>query len=94
MFYNLRFFLRADVVSFSAQNVSFGMLVASSLTPWGTTERFRGTGEHKKEDLAVRVWISVDVGWISGPPFENSFGELWNNKCVFCHACLQVSFFS
>ena len=32
----------ADVVKFCAQNVSFSMLVASNLAPWGTIERFRG----------------------------------------------------
>ena len=50
----------ADVVKFGAQNVSFGMLVASTLVPRGTIERFRGTWEHKKGDLGV--WISIDLG--------------------------------
>ena len=43
----------ADSVQFGAQNVSFGMLVASNLAPWGTIERFSGTREHKKGDLGV-----------------------------------------
>ena len=40
--------LIAGVISFNAQNVSFGILVASTLAPWGTIERSRGTSEHKK----------------------------------------------
>ena len=42
-----------DVVSFGSPNVSFGMLGAFNLAPWGTITRFRGTWEHKKEDLGV-----------------------------------------
>ena len=45
--------LGTDDVSFGGQNVLFGMLVASSLAPWGTIERFRRTWEHKKGDLGV-----------------------------------------
>ena len=45
--------LGADVISFVAQNVSFGMLVASTLEPWGTIERFGGTWAHKRGDLGV-----------------------------------------
>ena len=52
----------ADVVSFGTWNVSFGMLVASTLASWGAIERSRGTLEHKKGDLGVLAWISVDFG--------------------------------
>ena len=45
----------ADVVSFGAENVSFGMLVASILASWGIIERSRGTSEHKKGDLGVQA---------------------------------------
>ena len=52
----------SDVVSFGAQNIPFGMPVASTLAPWGTIERSRGTSKHKKGDLEVQAWISVDFG--------------------------------
>ena len=52
----------ADVVRFSAQNVSFGIFVASTLTPWETIERSGGTSEHKKGDLGVQAWISIHFG--------------------------------
>ena len=38
----------AGVISFGAQSVSFGMLVASTLAPWGTIQGSRGTSEHKE----------------------------------------------
>ena len=63
--------LGAEVVSFLAQNVSFGMPGASTSAPWGTIERSRGTSEHKTGDLGVQVWISVDLWGISGPHFES-----------------------
>ena len=44
-----------DVISFGGQNMLFGMLVASNLTPLGTIDRFRGAWEHKKEDLG-EIW--------------------------------------
>ena len=34
--------LRGDVVSFGAQNVSFGMPVASALAPWGDRRAIQG----------------------------------------------------
>ena len=37
----------ADVASFGAQNVSYGMLAAFTLASWGTIERSRGTSENK-----------------------------------------------
>ena len=63
--------LGEDVVSFGAEHVSFGMLVASGSTPWGTIERSRLTSEHKKGALGVQAWISVDFGWISRPHFQS-----------------------
>ena len=66
----------ADAVSFGAQSAPFGMLVASNLTPWGTIERFRWTRERKKRDLGAQVWISVDLGSISRPPFESFWPTL------------------
>ena len=50
-----------DVVSFGTRNVSFGRLVEFNLAPLGTIERSR-TWEHKKGDLGVQAWISIDLG--------------------------------
>ena len=61
----------ADVVSFGSQNVSFGMLVVSTLAPCGIIERSSGTWECKNGDLGVQAWISVDFGRISGPQFKS-----------------------
>ena len=69
-----------EVVSFLAQNVSFGMLVASTLAPRGTIERSRETSEHKKRDLGVHVWISVDLDGFRDRILR-VFGRLWKNKC-------------
>ena len=52
------------------RSVSSGMLVASALAPWGTIEPYRGTSDHKKEDLGGQTWISIDLGWSLGPHFE------------------------
>ena len=35
------------------KTMTFGMLVASNLAPWGTIERIWGTWEHEKGDLGV-----------------------------------------
>ena len=40
------------------RNVLFGMLVASTLAPWGTIKPSRRTSEHEKGDLGVQTWIS------------------------------------
>ena len=56
---------RADGVSFGSQIASVGMPVAPTLAPWGTIGLFRGTLEHKKGDVGIQAWISVDFGWIS-----------------------------
>ena len=61
----------ADVVSFGAPTLQFGMIVASTLVSVGSIERPRGIAEHKKGDLGVQAWISVDFTWISGPRFES-----------------------
>ena len=83
--------LSADVVSFGAQNVSSGMLVASTLAPWGTIERSRGTWEHKKGDLGIKAWISVDSGWTSGPHFD-CFWQLLEQQMCFLFCVLQLTF--
>ena len=82
----------ADVVKFGAQNVSFGILVAPNLAPWGPSSDAGGPGSTRKETLGFQAWISIDLGTIPGRHLD-VFGELWNNNCVFWHACLQVTFF-
>ena len=81
----------ADPVKFGAQNVSFGMLVAPNLAPWGPSSDAGGLGSTRKETLGVQAWTSIDLQRISGPPFR-SFCQLWHNNCVFWQACLQVTF--
>ena len=41
----------ADSVQFGAQNVSFGMLVAPNLAPWGPSSDAGGLGSTRKETL-------------------------------------------
>ena len=66
----------ADVVKFGAQNVSFSMLVASNLAPWGPSSDAGGLGSTRKETLGVQAWISIDFGRISGPPFRRFWPTL------------------
>ena len=82
----------ADSVQFGAQNVSFGMLVAPNLAPWGPSSDAGGLGSTRKETLGVQAWISIDFGRISGRHLD-VFVQLWHNNCLFWHACLQVTFF-
>ena len=51
----------ADVVKFGARNVSFGMLVASLWHLGGPLSPSRRTSEHRKGDLGVHAWISVNL---------------------------------
>ena len=60
----------AHVVKFGAQNVSCSILVASNLAPWGPSSDAGGLGSTRKETLWVQAWISIDLGRISGLPFE------------------------
>ena len=60
----------ADSVKFGAQNVSFGMLVAPNLAPWGPSSDAGGLGSTRKETLGFQARISIDFGRISGLPFE------------------------
>ena len=71
----------ADVVEFGAQSVSFGMLVAPNLAPWGPSSDAGGLGSTQKETLGVQAWISIDLGRISGPPFRRfsvPWGPFWH----------------
>ena len=61
----------ADSVKFGAQNVSFGMLVAPNLAPWGPSSDAGGLGSTRKETLEFQAWTSIDLGGISGPPFRS-----------------------
>ena len=65
----------------------------STLAPWWTRGRSRGTWEQKKGDLGIQAWIFIDFGWISGPLFASFLGTLDQNEC-FCNACFQVTFCS
>ena len=77
----------ADVVKFGAQNVSFSMLVASTLAPWGPSSDAGGLGSTRKETtLGFQAWISIDLGGIPGPPF-GSFWPTLEHKFVFL-ACV------
>ena len=82
----------ADSVKFRAQNVSFGMLVAPNLAPWGPSSDAGGLGSTRKETLGFRLgFLSIWEGLRSR--HLNDFGQFWHNNCVFWHACLQVTFF-
>ena len=78
--------LGADVVKFGAQNVSFGMLVAPNLAPWGPLSDAGGLGSTRKETLGVQAWISIDFGRISEPPFRRFWPTLAQQLCFL--ACL------
>ena len=82
----------ADVVKFGAQNVSFSMLVASNMAPWGPSSDAGGLGSTRKETLGFQAWISIDFRRISGPPF-GSFWLILEQKIDLLVACLQVRFF-
>ena len=83
IFFQITLILETDIGTFGAQNQSFGMPGASTLAPWGTMGRSRGTWEHKKGDLGVQAWIFIDFGLISGFHFESFSGPLDQNRCVF-----------
>ena len=53
------------------------------MAPWGTIARPRGTWEHKKGDLEVQAWFSVNFGWISGPLFKSVWLALQGNLYLF-----------
>ena len=76
----------ADSVKFGAQNVSFGMLVAPTLAPWGPSRDAGGLGSTRKEIFGVQAWISIDFGTISEPPFERFWPTLVQQLCFL--ACV------
>ena len=81
----------ADVVQFGAQNVSFGMLVALNLAPWGPSSDAGGLGSHGRRPWGSRLGFLSILEGFRGRHLD-VFGQLWNNSCVFWHACLQVTF--
>ena len=57
-FLQITVILETDMVTFGSQNLSFGMPGASTLAPWGTMGRSRGTWGLKKGDLGVQAWMT------------------------------------
>ena len=47
----------ADSVKFGARNVSFGMLVAPNLAPWGPSSDAGGLGSTRKETLGLNLGV-------------------------------------
>ena len=76
IFFQITLILETDLVTFVAQNHSFGMPGASTLAPWGTMGRSRGTWGLKKGDLGVQAWILTVLGLVSGTYFESFSGPL------------------
>ena len=68
-------------------NMSFGMLAASTLPPWGTIERSRGTSDHKSRDLGVQAWISADFGWIARSHFQRVLTTFGTDKVFLLCVC-------
>ena len=59
-------YLEKDTVTFGAQNLSFGRPGASSLAPWGTMGRSRGTWEDTKGHLGVQTWMTESTPRVIG----------------------------
>ena len=83
LFQQFTVFWGADVVNFGARKVSFGMPVASTLAPWVTLERSRGTWEHETRYLGVQAWMPIDFGWTLGPYSETCWVTLEQHLCFF-----------
>ena len=81
-----------DVASSGAQNVSFGMLGASNLTG-GPSNDSGGLGSTRRETLGSRFQLLSIFGGFRDCHLRVA-GQFWHKKCVFCYACLQVTFFS
>ena len=78
-----------DSVKVGAQNVSFGMLVAPNLAPWGTSSDAGGLGSTRKETLGSRLGFLSILEGFRGRHLD-VFGQLWHNNSVFL-ACVFVS---
>jgi hypothetical protein len=77
--------------NFGAQNMSFGMPAASTLTSWVNMGRSRSTWEHKKGDRGVQALIFIDFGSILGPHLESV--APWTKIGVFCSRLLPGHIF-
>ena len=81
IFFEITLILETDIVTFGPQHQSFGMPGASTLAPWGSMGRSRGTWGLKKGDFGVQARIFIDFGLISGSHFESFSGPLDQNQC-------------
>ena len=61
----------ADSVKFGAQNVSFGMLVAPNLAPWGPSSDAGGFGSTRKEALGFQAWMTESTPRVIGVAERN-----------------------
>jgi hypothetical protein len=66
IFFQITLILETDIGTFGAQNQSFGMPGASTLAPWGTMGRSRGTWGLKKGDLGVQAWMTESTPRVIG----------------------------
>ena len=82
----------ADVVKVGAQNMYSGMLVAPNLDLWDHRAMQGYLGAHRRRPWASRLGFPLILKRFRGRHWD-FFGYLWNNNCVFWHACLQVTFF-
>ena len=76
----------SDGFSIDVHNLSFGMLVAPTLAPWGPSRDAGGLGSTRKEIFGVQAWISIDFGRISEPPFGRFWPTLAQQLCFL--ACV------
>ena len=56
----------ADSAKFGARNVSFGMLVAPNLAPWGPSSDAGGLGSTRKEALGFQAWMMESTPRVIG----------------------------
>ena len=56
----------ADSVELGAQNVSFSMLVASNLAPWGPSSDAGGLGSTREETFGFRTWMTESTPRVIG----------------------------
>ena len=67
--------------------MSFGMLVAPNLVPWGPSSESGGTWEHTEGDLGGPGLDFYRFWRISGPPFGRFWPTLAQQLCFFL-ACV------
>ena len=94
MFLQIIMIEQTSLVSSVAQNVSFGMLGASTLPPWVTMGRPRSMWEHGKETLGSRLGlesIRVDFATLDHMVFSVVFDALEQRICI-CTCLIPDSF--